>query len=149
MQMLSSCRKTNAMEEQGCFHLCISRCRNGERGPVALGCMGDSAAVAHLLTPNGTPSGVRRHSLSHLKGVCAQKTPLEGSPGNISFQPQERSNQTLRNAAQRNPKGQKSKVLEGTWQVRGNLGNVGLPGTLGPIDPTKGSSNPHTYTLLV
>lgn len=32
------------------FHLCFSRCRDEERGPVALGCVGDSAAVARLLT---------------------------------------------------------------------------------------------------
>lgn len=39
---------------------CFSRCRNGERGPVALGCVGDSAAVAHLLTQGcamGLPRG--------------------------------------------------------------------------------------------
>lgn len=37
---------------------CFSRCRNGEWGP--LGCVGDSAAVAHLLTQEcamGLPRG--------------------------------------------------------------------------------------------
>lgn len=95
-------------------------------GDLGLRCGGSPAdpGVCH-----GAPQGARGHSLSHPQGVCAQRTLLEGSTWNISFQPQERSNQTLRNAAQRNPKGPNSKVLGGTWQVRENLGNAGPSGT--------------------
>lgn len=81
---------------------------------VGLCCCGSPAdpGVCH-----GAPQGARGHSLSHPQAVCAQRTLLEDSPWNISFQTQERSNQTLTNPAQRNPKGLNSQVLGGTWQI--------------------------------
>lgn len=95
------------------FHLCFSRYRDEEWGPVALGCLGGSAVVAHWLTDvcamvlSAEARGqLEAPQLSMCTENSQEAAPLEGSPGNISFQPQERSNETLRNAAQRDLKGQ-------------------------------------------
>lgn len=105
----------------------------GELCPV---CAGGSAAMAHLLSAGcvtGSPPRLRAQlqlpqgsagtGHSHL---MTRVIPVGRPPGNI-FQPQERRNQTLWKAAQRDPKGRSSRA---TWQVGGHLRNRGFQDTL-------------------
>ena len=60
---------------------------------MALGGVGDSVSAAHLLTREcamGLLQWGRRAHLEPPQGSMCTETPLEGSPGNIPFQPREK-----------------------------------------------------------
>lgn len=133
--MLSSCPQNECCGEAEdaslrLFCICFSTHRGGDRGPVPRLRRGlcSSGSPAECWVCDGLPTasegsaqlpqGSASTGHSHL---TTRGIPVGRPPGNI-FQPQERRNQTLWKAAQRDPKGQSSRE---TWQVGGHLRNRG------------------------
>lgn len=121
----------------------------GTCGPRLYGGLCCCGSPADPRVCHGAPQGARGHSLSHPQGSVCTENPIGGLYLEHILPAKERSNQTLRNAAQRNPKGPNRKVLGGTWQVRENLGNADPSGTLRPTDPTEGALNTCSITHTV